>query len=123
MNQVEHCCKCGNPTDRAGAGGDSLYVYGKGPLCEDCREAPGVKNDLKSALLAWQVLLETYVERTQERDEYKRAVDKLAAENKVLRDALETCINFGSGSSFNEQAYLPPQVLDDARVALTRSKS
>jgi len=60
---------------------------------------------------------------TQERDTYQVAADKLAAENKVLRDALETCINFGSGSSFNEQAYLPPQVLDDARVALTRSKS
>ena len=33
----EYCCKCGEPTGRAGQGEDSLYTNeGKGPFCYEC---------------------------------------------------------------------------------------
>jgi len=40
MNEqkYEHCIKCDQLTDRAGAGDDSRYLHGKGPYCEDCYE-------------------------------------------------------------------------------------
>jgi len=34
---LEHCCECGNPTENAGAGEDSLFVEnGDGPYCWEC---------------------------------------------------------------------------------------
>lgn len=37
---LEYCCACGEPTGRAGAAEDSLYIddsFGDdGPFCEDC---------------------------------------------------------------------------------------
>ena len=36
----EYCCKCGEPTGRAGRGDDSIYIdvggQEVGPLCVDC---------------------------------------------------------------------------------------
>jgi len=49
---------------------------------------------------------------------WQERINALETHNTMLRDELETCINFGSGRSFNERAYLPPQVLDAARAAL-----
>ena len=35
--ELEHCCDCGAPTDRAGRADDSLYTDDDhGPLCIDC---------------------------------------------------------------------------------------
>lgn len=33
---LELCCKCNQPTGRAGQGEDSLYAGDFGPYCEDC---------------------------------------------------------------------------------------
>lgn len=34
---LEYCCECGNPTERAGLGEDSLYTEdGEGPFCWNC---------------------------------------------------------------------------------------
>ena len=34
---LEHCCKCGDATGKAGAGEDSLFTDdGIGPFCEEC---------------------------------------------------------------------------------------
>jgi len=34
---LEYCCECGEPTGRAGAHDDSLYLDdGAGPFCEEC---------------------------------------------------------------------------------------
>ncbi len=33
---LETCCKCGEPTGRAGRFDDSLYAGEFGPYCEDC---------------------------------------------------------------------------------------
>ena len=40
MNErLECCCKCDDPTGKAGKGGDSLFLdNGEGPFCEDCWE-------------------------------------------------------------------------------------
>lgn len=53
------------------------------------------------------------VVREASRDTYQREADKLAAENKVLRDALETIAYTTAGPDCNEIAH----------AALTRSKS
>jgi hypothetical protein len=34
--KYEYCCKCSEPTGKAGAGDDSLYTDHDGPFCEDC---------------------------------------------------------------------------------------
>lgn len=34
---IETCCRCNEPTGRAGAGDDSLYTaFGRGPFCQEC---------------------------------------------------------------------------------------
>ncbi len=34
---LEYCCECGEPTERAGRGEDSLYTDDdEGPFCSDC---------------------------------------------------------------------------------------
>ena len=39
-SELEYCCVCGDPTNRAGKGGDSIYCkYCKsGPFCVECIE-------------------------------------------------------------------------------------
>jgi hypothetical protein len=55
-------------------------------------------------------------------DDLAARIDTLEAEVARLREALETCIRFGSGESHSEQSYLPPLILDVARAALKEQK-
>lgn len=36
--KVEYCITCDEPTGRAGAGEDSMYLGDNGPYCETCFE-------------------------------------------------------------------------------------
>ncbi len=69
-NEIEMCCKCSEPTGRAGRCEDSMYAGDAGPYCEDC----------------WADVPE---EQANEIDMHKRDLTRLRAEleeaNKKLR--------------------------------------
>lgn len=108
---LERCCKCDEPTGRAGRAEDSLYTEHGGPYCEQCwedlrgvqaariaeLEEDGIDAGLRNhSALARNTELEaeiTTLERAlaaarEERDEWvKRAQDSQAAREKLLNTA------------------------------------